>query len=82
LTQLRLRKEEYSNHYKSHFVKSTDKISSPSCTFCNYYCKIGHISLECPFRKTNNPLKNMWLRKDRNTASSSSSSYEEVSKST
>jgi hypothetical protein len=47
-------------HFKSHFVQ--EKYHVPTRIFCNYCCKIGHISLDCDFRKRNN--KNIvWVPK-------------------
>jgi hypothetical protein len=79
-TEPKLRKIEFSNHYKNHFVKGTEETSKPTCSFCNYCCKTGHISLECLMRKPINSSKFVWMRKDRN--SSSSTSNLEVPKST
>jgi hypothetical protein len=52
--------QELTSHFKSHFVQ--EKCHVPTRIFCNYYCKIGHISLDCDFRKRNN--KNVvWVSK-------------------
>jgi hypothetical protein len=47
-TQAQGLKESYQNT----FVKGSKK--SQTCVFCNYYCHIGHISLDCKLRKENN----------------------------
>jgi hypothetical protein len=52
--------QELTSHFKSHFVQ--EKCHVPTRIFCNYYCKIGHISLDCDFRKRSN--KNVvWVPK-------------------
>jgi hypothetical protein len=52
--------QEFTSHFKSHFVQ--EKYHVPTRIFCNYYCKICHISLDCDFRKRSN--KNVvWVPK-------------------
>jgi exopolysaccharide biosynthesis protein len=52
--------QELNSHFKFHFVQEKDHI--PTRIFYNYCCKIGHISLDCNFRKKNN--KNVaWVPK-------------------
>jgi hypothetical protein len=46
------RAQELKNHYHSHFVQNCYLKSSN--IFYNYCCKVGHISVECQFRKGNN----------------------------
>jgi superoxide dismutase len=48
----RTQAQELKNHYHYLFVQSSDK--RPSNVFCNYCCKLGHISFECQLRKKNN----------------------------
>jgi hypothetical protein len=31
--------------------------------FCNYFCKLGHISFECQHRKRNNNVNIIWVSK-------------------
>jgi hypothetical protein len=42
-------------HYKSHFVQSSDTV--PLKIFYNYYCQLGHISIEYNLRKRSNKSK-------------------------
>jgi hypothetical protein len=52
--------QELTSHFKSHFVQ--EKCHIPTIIFCNYCCKIGHISLDYDFRKKSN--KNVvWVPK-------------------
>jgi hypothetical protein len=52
--------QELTSHFKSHFVQ--EKYHVPTRIFCNYCYKIGHISLDCDFRKRSN--KNVvWVPK-------------------
>ena len=51
------------HHFKGHFVKGKDNENRPTCAFCNYCCKLGHISLECKFRKSSNNSKVTWVPK-------------------
>ena len=75
------RKAEFSYHYRNHFIKGSNGISShTTCSFCNYCCKIGHISLECPMLKPYNTSKFMWVKKNKDIAECSTS-YREVPKS-
>jgi hypothetical protein len=50
--------------YQNTFIKGSKK--SQTCTFCNYYCHIGHISLDCKLRKENNIANVVWVPKDKN----------------
>jgi hypothetical protein len=43
------RDQELKNHYNSHFIQGSGV--KPSNIICNYYYKVGHISLECQLRK-------------------------------
>jgi hypothetical protein len=58
---LRTRIQELKNDYHSHFVQSSDKKYLK--TFCSYYCKLAHISIECKFRKGSNKTKVAWVPK-------------------
>jgi hypothetical protein len=52
--------QKLTSHFKSHFMQ--EKYHVPTRIFYNYYCKIGHISLDCDFRKRSN--KNVvWVPK-------------------
>ena len=66
-------REKYSNHYHSHFVKSSENTNKPTRAFCNHCCKTGHISLECFLRNSKTNTNYVWMRKDRNMASTSTS---------
>ena len=70
------RKAELQNHYNKNFIKGSKETPSPTCSFCNYCCQVGHISLECPLRKPTSSSNVMWVRKDRNIASCSTSKLE------
>jgi hypothetical protein len=50
--------------YQNTFVKGSKK--SQTCVFCNYYCHIGHISLDCKLRKENNIANIVWIPKIKN----------------
>ena len=65
--------KDYSNHFQSHFVKSSENTNKPTRAFCNYCCNLGHISTGCPLRKPQPNSNWLWLRKDRNMASTSTS---------
>ncbi|HEY5235494.1 MAG TPA: hypothetical protein VIJ14_04900, partial [Rhabdochlamydiaceae bacterium] len=67
------KRKEYYNHLQSHFVKSSEITNKPSRAFCNYCCNVGHISTGCPLRKPQTNSNWLWLRKDRNMASTSTS---------
>jgi hypothetical protein len=49
IMHINTRAQELKYHYKSHFIQNGDKI--PSKIFCIYCCQLGHISIECKFRK-------------------------------
>jgi hypothetical protein len=59
-TQAQGLKESYQNI----FVKGSKK--SQTCIFCNYYCHIGHISLDCKLKKENNIANIFWVPKIKN----------------
>jgi hypothetical protein len=50
--------------YQNTFVKGSKK--SQICVFYNYYCHIGHISLDCKLRKENNTVNVVWVPKIKN----------------
>jgi outer membrane cobalamin receptor len=56
--------QELKETYQNIFVKGSNK--SQTCVFCNYYCHIGHISLDCKFRKKNNITNVVWVPKIKN----------------
>ena len=62
--------KELKCHFQNHFKQGpTINIPHPSISrkptliFCNYCCKVGHISLECRFRKRNNMSNVIWVPK-------------------
>jgi hypothetical protein len=59
----RARAQELKDHYKSHFVQNSDKFFLK--IFYNYYCQLGHISVECKLRKRNNKIKIVWVPKSK-----------------
>jgi hypothetical protein len=59
-TQAQGLKESYQNT----FIKGSKK--SQTCVFYNYYCHIGHISLDCKLRKENNIVNVVWVLKIKN----------------
>ena len=50
-------------HFETHFVKGKVNESKPTCAFCNFCCKLGHISLDCKIRKSNNNCNMVWVPK-------------------
>ena len=48
-------------HFRTHFVKSVEKGNKLTSAFCNYCCKLGHISLECKVKKASNNKQFAWV---------------------
>ena len=55
---------------KTHIHNTKDKIefenTKPTKAFCNYCCRNGHISFECPLKKTSNMSNVTWIPKKTN----------------
>ena len=48
-------------HFRAHFVKSIGKEDKSTSAFCNYCCKLGHISLECKAKKSSTNKQFAWV---------------------
>ena len=72
-TQSIVNKKTYPNNLMNHFVKSSNNTNKPTLAFCNYCCKLGHISTSCNLNKPHSHSKYIWMRKDRHTMGPSSS---------
>jgi hypothetical protein len=59
----RTRAQKFKSHYNSHLVQSS--VKRPSNILCNYYFKLGHISIECKVRKKNNKTNIIWVPKSK-----------------
>jgi len=54
--------QEIKSNYNATF-KQGSIAQKPLITFCNYCCKVGHISLECRFRNRDNNPNVVWVPK-------------------
>jgi hypothetical protein len=60
-SKLKTQAQSLKDDYHNRFVKVV--VNPPTSAFCNYYCKHGHISLECKFRKGSNMSNAAWVPK-------------------
>jgi lipopolysaccharide biosynthesis protein len=51
----RTRAQQLKDHYQSHFIKYNEEKTSN--IFCNYFCKLEYISVECHLRKESKKSK-------------------------
>ena len=55
--------------FESRFVKGETLENKPTRAFCNYCCRLGHISLDCKIRNLSNKVGVSWVPRAVGTSS-------------